>query len=54
MDNDEKRINRIMALVFFLLMLGVLAFMIKKNENAEKTGETNPSPVVTATTVPQD
>lgn len=54
MDNDEKRLNRIMAVVFLVLMLGILAFMMKKNENAEKTGETNPSPVVTATTVPQD
>ena len=54
MDNNEKRLNRIMAVVFFMLMLGVLAFMIKKNENAEKTGEANPSPVVMATTVPQD
>lgn len=53
MDNDERRLNRIMAVVFLVLMLGILVFMMKKNENAEKTGETNPSPVVTATIVPQ-
>ena len=54
MDNDEKRLNRIMAVVFLALMMGVLAFMIKKNENAEKTGETGTTPVVTTTTVPQE
>ena len=49
MEDDEKRWNLIMAVICFLIMLGIVAFMIKKNQSTEKKDVQNPSPTVEIT-----
>lgn len=51
MDN-ERRFNIIMAIFFLCAMLGVMAFMMWKNQNAEKENIANPSPTVEITVEP--
>lgn len=52
MDDDEKRWNRIMAVIYFLIMMGILTFMIWKNQNTEKEKTLTPTPTVEITVEP--
>lgn len=54
MDNEEKWINRIMAVFFLVAMLVVTGFMIGKNQNTEKENMTDPTPTLEVTAEPQD
>lgn len=54
MEDDEKRWNRIMAVICFLIMIGIMAFMVQKNQRTEKENIISSSPTAVVTAEPMD
>ncbi|MCI8408938.1 MAG: hypothetical protein HFJ09_06660 [Lachnospiraceae bacterium] len=54
MEDEEKRWNRAMAVICFFIMIGIVTFMIWKNQNTEVEDVPNPSPTVEMTIDPME